>query len=397
MPRPRKHVPAYLRHSSGQARVRLPLGDGRYREILLGKYGSPESKQEFSKVIAQWEANGRRLPSDDTTHADLSVNELLVRFWDHAQQHYRRADGTPTNEQKEYRYSLRPLRELYGHTPVRDFGPVGLKAVRQRMIDAGWCRTLINQRVGRVRRAIRWGVSEGLVPVAVSQACDTFKGLARGRSDAPEMEPVKPVAPSFVDAVKAHVPKHVWGLIELQRATGARPGEVCRTRACDIDMSGPVWVWRLSDHKNAWRGAERVICIGPRGQAVIKAFLTSKVDDYLFSPLRCQEERYAAMRTGRKTPVQPSQASRRTSRPKKRPGERYTPSSYAHAVGKACKLAGVPHWHPSQLRHQYATEARRQFGLEHAGAALGHTKMSATQVYASRDADLAQQVALRLG
>ena len=39
-----------------------------------------------------------------------------------------------------------------------DFGPLGLKAVRQKMIEKGWCRTHINHQVNRVRRMFRWGV-----------------------------------------------------------------------------------------------------------------------------------------------------------------------------------------------------------------------------------------------
>jgi integrase len=71
--------------------------------------------------------------------------------------------------------------------------------------------------------------------------------------------------------------------------------------------------------------------------------------------------------------------------------------SYAHAIAKACKRAGVPHWHPNQLRHSHATMVRRQFGLEAAGAALGHSRMSVTEVYAERDADLARRVAAAIG
>jgi hypothetical protein len=55
----------------------------------------------------------------------------------HADGHYRRADGTRTNQLVEYRYTLRPVRELYGDTPAAEFGPLALKAVRQRRVDAG--------------------------------------------------------------------------------------------------------------------------------------------------------------------------------------------------------------------------------------------------------------------
>ena len=91
----------------------------------------------------------------------LTVNELILAFWRRAEQHYRREDGTPTSELNDYRLSLRPLRELYGPTPAADFSPLKLKAVRQRMIDAGLCRGVVNQRVGRIVRMFKWAVVRG--------------------------------------------------------------------------------------------------------------------------------------------------------------------------------------------------------------------------------------------
>ena len=79
------------------------------------------------------------------------------------------------------------------------------------------------------------------------------------------------------------------------------------------------------------------------------------------------------------------------------PGACYTPGSYAHAVGKAAAKAGVPHWHPNQLRHLHATDVRKRFGLEAAQAALGHARADVTQLYAERDLTLAAKVAAEMG
>lgn len=107
----------------------------------------------------------------------MTVNEILLAFWRWAEPHYRRADGTPTNELPQYGQTFRVLRPLYGHTRAADFGPVALKAVRRAMVEKGWSRKLINQRVGRVRRVFKWAASEELVPVAVHQALATVAGL----------------------------------------------------------------------------------------------------------------------------------------------------------------------------------------------------------------------------
>lgn len=54
-------------------------------------------------------------------------------------------------------------------------------------------------------------------------------------------------------------------------------------------------------------------------------------------------------------------------------------------------------WHPNQLRHTRATEVRAAFGLESAGAVLGHANLDVTQVYAERNERAAVQVALATG
>src|SRR5580765_3524845 len=106
-------VPSYRKHSSGQARVTLVDSVTRQRrDMLLGAWGSKESKAEYGRVIQQWEAAGRRLP--DTTSSDLTINELIVAFREHVQQHYRDGDGRPTHEALfGFPLSLRPLRQLY--------------------------------------------------------------------------------------------------------------------------------------------------------------------------------------------------------------------------------------------------------------------------------------------
>ena len=88
---------------------------------------------------------------------------------------------------------------------------------------------------------------------------------------------------------------------------------------------------------------------------------------------------------------------RKKAKPRKRPGQKYTTNTYAHAVKNACEAAGVEPWRPNQLRHTHATEVRRDFGLEAAQVALGHSSADVTQVYAERDEKLAATVAAKIG
>src|SRR5258708_26544602 len=131
---------------------------------------------EYARVISEWEAAGRRLPKTQGAN-DLTMNELMVAFWEHAEQHYRHPSGLPTSELGEYRYSLRLLKELYGHPRACAFGPLALKVVRQKMIDSGWCRGVVNQRIGRIRRMFRWAVENELIAASVLHGLHAVRGL----------------------------------------------------------------------------------------------------------------------------------------------------------------------------------------------------------------------------
>jgi integrase len=394
----RASLPAYRRHKpSGQAVVTLTDPTGARRDFYLGRHGSKESKAEYLRVIGEWSAAGRCLPPSGPAPSDLTVAEVLLRFWTHAEAYYRHPDGTPTGELRNYRDSLRPLNRQYAHTLARDFGPLALRAVRETMIAAGLSRRVINQRVGRIKRVFKWAAAEQVVPAEVYHGLQAVAGLGQGRSAAADPDPVQPVADDVVERTLPKLPRHVRGLVQFMRLTGARPGEACQLRRCELDSAGEVWQFRPARHKAAWRGKLRTVFVGPKAQAVLAKFPTDQPTDYVFSPGRARAERFAAMRAGRKSRVQPSQVCRAKRRPKRRPGVRYTPRTLYRAVERACEAAGVPAWHPNQLRHTAGTEIRKRFGLEAAQVALGHAKADVTQVYAERDQVLAAHVALAIG
>jgi site-specific recombinase XerD len=82
---------------------------------------------------------------------------------------------------------------------------------------------------------------------------------------------------------------------------------------------------------------------------------------------------------------------------KKKVREAFTDFGYAAVIRRACERAGVEHWHPNQLRHTFASEVRRHYGLEAVQVLLGHARADVTQVYAERDLTLAARVAAEIG
>jgi integrase len=285
---PPTHLPKYRHYKPKDlAVVRI---DGR------DHYGSEESKEKYRRLLAEWLAG--RPPEAPEPAADtegISIAELMLAYLRWADGYYRK-DGRPTRETINIRLALRPLRQLYGLTPARDFGPLALKAVRQAMIDACLCRNECNKRTRIVVRLFKWAVEHEHVPPAVHQGLKAVAGLRKGRSAARESEPVRPVDDVWVDAVRPFVSRQVWAMIELQRLTGMRPGEVVLMRTGDIDRSGRVWEYVPHAHKTEHHGRERRIFLGPKAQEVLRPWLRADPMAYLFSPSEATEERNAARR-----------------------------------------------------------------------------------------------------
>jgi integrase len=388
-------VPKYRHHKpSGQAVVTLNGRDN------LGKWGTKASRTEYDRLIGEWLASGRCLPRGDL---GVSVAELALAYWRYAKDSYRK-DGQPTGSLPRLRVAIRLLRTSYGEPAARGFGPLALQALRQRLAESGKSRRYVNYLVDAIKRIFRWGVSQELVPESVHRALATVAGLRKGHTGARECAPVGPVPEQVVQAT---LPEVVADMVRLQRLTGCRPAEVCILRPCDVDTSADVWIYRPESHKTEHHGRERVICIGPKGQDVLRPYLLREKESYCFVPAESERKRLAGRHERRRTPLSCGNrpGTNRRRRPKKRPGNRYTTGSYRRAIHRAVDLANrersgdglLPKWSPNRLRHSAATEIRRQFGLEAAQVALGHATADVSQIYAERDLSLAVEVMRKIG
>ena len=184
MPRLTKKLPAYRLHKpSGQAIVTL---DG--KDFYLGLHGTQVSRSEYDRLIAGWLAHGRHMPNDLGQPPELTVDELILRYWKFAQVHYSR-DGVPSRELDNIRDALRHVRPLYGRCLGVEFGPLALKKVRRTMIDSGLSRTTINARIGKIRRMFKWAVGEELLPASVFEGLRAVEGLRAGREGVRETPP----------------------------------------------------------------------------------------------------------------------------------------------------------------------------------------------------------------
>jgi len=366
MPR-RKSVPTYRRHkASGQAVVTIH-GHDHY----LGVHGSEGSHREYARLIAEWQAAGGVHSPPPAPAADvLTVAGLAARYLvERAEPRYREADpdtGTmkPKSMLHRVRSALRPLTELYGHTPAAEFGPRRLKVVRDALVKRDYARSHVNALVECVLRCFAWAVEEELLPEPVHRALGLVPALEAGEGR--ESEPVGPVPESHIPPVLDRVLPPVGAMIELQLWTGCRPGEACQLRPGDLDRAGPVWLYRPRRHKTMKKGHKRVIFIGPRAQKVLAPFLDRPAEAYCFSP---REAVLAYLRARGRREVTTA-------------GARYTTASYGRAVREACDALGVPRWRPHRLRHSAAARLVDDIGWERAKIVLGHATLKMTERYA---------------
>ncbi|MDA1052843.1 MAG: recombinase XerD, partial [Planctomycetota bacterium] len=191
MPRLKNSTPKYRLHkATGQAIVTL---DG--QDFYLGPHGSRPSRREYERLVGEWLQNGRSLPTEP--HA-ITVAQLINAYRKHAEDYYVK-DGRSTGTAENMRPVMRLLRRLYGDSPVRDFGPLALKMVRRRMVEAGQARSYVNENVDRIRRMFKWAAGNELIPFEVYQRLTAVDGLRKGRTEAHENAPITPIADEVVE------------------------------------------------------------------------------------------------------------------------------------------------------------------------------------------------------
>jgi integrase/YHS domain-containing protein len=398
--------PSYRHHkASGQACTKI-----RGKTYYFGAFGTPESKRKFRELLAQY-----LLCEDPATFGvdvrELTMAEVCLSYLKHAKSYY----GGESQEYKNIVMALRPISQLIPRKLAKDFGPLDFKQIRQWWLNRDVSRQYANRQMARIVRAVKWLVSEGILPPAIYQAIKCVSPLTKGHCKAREAPPVAPVSDAKVNATLPHLSLAVADMVRFQRLTGCRPGEVCSLTPSMLDRSNPVWEIRLDHHKTAWRGKSRTIYVGPQAQAILLPYLSRRADAFCFDPREAVQQKRLARKAARTTPESCGNrtGTNRVSKPSREAGSRYCTASYGQAIRYACRLAfpapkdlkgdALKAWHsehlwaPNQLRHAMATEVRKSDGLEAASVLLGHSGLVITQTYAEQDKAKAIEVIARIG
>ena len=360
-------VPVYGLHKpTGQARCYL---NG--KSVYLGQYDSPESRKRYAEVISQFvsgqavETPAKKRSKPVEADPGLTVNELVAAYLSWADGHYLK-NGQPTSEIHCLKSAVKPLVDIYGFNAVDTFGPVALKAVREQMVASGWCRAVVNRQVSRIRSCFKWGVENEMVQVATLEKLQAVAPLLSGRTPAHDNPGKKPATDEQIAAIRGLVSPLVWDLVQLQRLTGARAGELLQLTPEKLDRSGDVWLYNVEGHKTAHHGHSRIVTIGRRGQEILSPRLSELSENDLVFPIRRD--------------------------------------SYTLAIRRACEKYNrenpgsvIEVWSPHQLRHAKAHEIRERFGLEAVQAVLGHAGFQMSERYAQATLGRAVEAAAETG
>lgn len=260
----------------------------------MGAYGSEKSHQKYQEILGQWNALRHQQASPTQKQSldeklveqvtpvmlrlkwrqglKVTVDELAHVYKLHAASYYQK-NGKMTREGELIHQVVTLLGKKHGLDKVDDFGPVDLDNFRDDLItDFDWSRKFINKQISRAVSMFKWGAKKEICSPKVHSALMALGGLKKGRTKARETAGVTCVDDADVQLTLPQLPEIVADMVRFQRLTGARPGEVCALRLCDIDRRGKTWLYRPDEHKTEHYEKDRIVPIGPQAQAVLQAY-----------------------------------------------------------------------------------------------------------------------------
>ncbi len=378
MPRPRNKIPKlYIDRSRNRAFCKV---DGKF--LVMGPADSAESQEAYGRLIASL-ARGETIEAAKATRTapgkptSITLNDLMLRF---------RTEEVPrysVDEQWCFKSVIRIVRELFGATPLDQFGPLKLRIIRDGMIAKGWSRTTVNKQVMRLRLIINWGISWELVSQTVADSLKTIKSLEAGETAAPESRVRRAVSEADLTLVRSKLCKPVYqDLFDLMLLCGARSGELLSLTTGDIDRSGELWRVELRHHKTSHKGKDRTLFFNATAQLILRKYLKADPSESLFGIGR--------MRFGKAVKCACEVAF---GMPKELRRKNLTPEQRVQAKAWRRQHVFTPHW----LRHTVATKLADDVGTEAAQRLLGHASKAMTEHYSRSAEKQAQEAAKRLG
>ncbi|MCA9136903.1 MAG: tyrosine-type recombinase/integrase [Planctomycetales bacterium] len=354
MPRPKKAMPAYRFHISGQAVVTLGGKD-----FYLGPHDSPESRVKYLTLVGEYQRNGLRAPDQPTHQMDLAITVSGVTTEFRATK-LKSFDRNPAHKCR-FENLCKLLDDEYGDTPAKDFGPRKLADLRELLVVDGNCRKYVNSQIRFIVRIFKHALSRELIEPGQLVALESLESLKKG--EAKDNPPRKPASLELIHKTLPHLCDDSAAMVRIQLATGCRPSELFTLTPAEVDQSGEVWMIRKTSHKTAHHGKQKVIPIVGDARDAIAPFLLGPENEVCFT-----------------------NAS----------GTPWNRNTYRRRITRQCETLKIDRWTPYQIRHLVGQSVRDKLSAEHVQAILGHSRISMVETYSRASEHKAVEAAIAI-
>lgn len=260
-----------------------------------------------------------------------------------------------STELTTHRCAQQKFMECVNLPDPKKLGVIHLRKFRDHMIAQGLARKTIREYLHRIIRWVGFCWEQGKVSQSTYLAC---KGMwmPNPRQGRPPVR-TRPVSWDDIQTMLPHLPEHLQHLIQLHWWTAARPCEIVQLNERDITRpSDQMWIWDLKDHKNMWRGQERILFLNKKCIEIINQ-INPHENGYYF-------------------PSEKNSLGFLTRLTYQRQVKKCTVGLITNGLKTA------PEWTIRGIRNGRARSVQQTHGLEAARVLLGHTDQRMTSHYA---------------
>lgn len=230
-----------------------------------------------------------------------------------------------------------------------------LRRFRDHMIGVGLSRKTIREYLNKTIRWIGYAWEQGQISQSTFLACQAI-WMPNPRQGRPPIR-TKPVKWSDIQQILPYLPLPIQQLIQLHWLTAARPNEIVKLNAKELEQVRPdLTLWHLSDHKGSWRGEERTLFLGQAAMSILESMAPS-TNGYYFPSAKNKLGFLARLSYQRIV-------------------KRCTVNLVKDGI-----LSHLPGWTLRGIRSGRARQIQQEHGLEAARILLGHNSQSMTSHY----------------
>ena len=343
MGRQKKTIPGLCNHRQrGFSYVTDPRTG---KQIVMGPSGSIEAATRYADWVREFSQEVHATPVILNAQAPRSIGELLGRWLEYCGNTYRRKDGRHTGE---VGICVRAAGLLAGiaDQQISFLNRSHLLQIRDGLVAKGDSRQTIKHYISRIVRAYRWGGEREWV--SADQIARLSQLPAMRMDQGRPSKIVRGIPFRHLVRLYRALPDHWKPVFVWHLFTGQRVETALGVAVEDLDRTVTPWRYTPRQHKLLAKGLPMTILVGPKARQALGPLIAVKEKGLLF-PGRTKVGNM--IRRG----------------PREYAG-------YHIAMAKACKVAGLPHYTPRQIRHTAAEWLVYQGVSESiVGAVLGHS------------------------